>query len=52
VSVYARVKALQAVGDLEERLYQRTGQPESDAFAEFLKVMSTPTQHEDPPSGW
>jgi hypothetical protein len=43
VPVYARVKAIQAVGELEERLYQRTVRPRPDAFAEFLAELSVPT---------
>jgi hypothetical protein len=55
VPVYARVKALQLVGDLEGRLHERIGQPESDAYAEFLKEMSTPVDgNGEPgrPAGW
>jgi hypothetical protein len=43
VPVYARVKARQAVGDLEERLHQRTDRPAPDGFTELLKELSTPT---------
>jgi hypothetical protein len=47
VPVYAGVKAIQAAGELEERLYQRTDRPPPDTFAAFLKEQTVPTTSDD-----